>query len=300
MIKKIFAIIISLLTVVLGIFGLSQNIDTSGQDAEIVVFADIPYGQHERNVFDLALPDNGEEELGLVLFIHGGAWIYGDKSEYTSAVSTCAQNMQMAAAAMNYRYLSADVTMSDILEDIDAALAEIKETAQMQGIKITRVLLTGYSAGAHLSMLYAYKCKDTAPVAPAAVFSYSGPTDLNDENFYEGNSLGSAQEICILMSYACGRNFTPATIAEAAPMLSELSPVSYVSEACCPTAICHGKKDTIVPYTNAENIIAAFENNGVSYDFITYPNSGHELGYDPDCTQEAETLFAEYITTYLK
>lgn len=304
MFEKIIAFFMSIISFILGLFGLSFG-DGDGDSGHIentnaIVFEDLSYGTHERNVLDLALPKTTDGETGLVLFIHGGAWIGGDKDGYNGGVSHCANSMGLAGAAINYRYLSDDVSLHEIIDDIDAALVKIKATAAENGVNINKVLLTGSSAGAHLSMLYAYKCKNTAPIKPAAVFSYCGPTDLYDDNFYYNNAMGNTEYVCQLLSLACGQDFTIATKADAKAALDTVSPLYYVDSDICPTAICHGQKDSIVPYSNATSIVAAFEQNGVDYDFISYPNSDHDLGSDPACAQQANDLLFEYARTYLK
>lgn len=291
----VFALILAL------IFTIScANTGTETEDATKMVFENLSYGNHERNVLDLALPKNVTGDIGLVLFIHGGAWIMGDKAEYSAFVRQYAEELQVATAAINYRYISESVHMDDILDDIDAALVKIKKTAAERGLNINKVLLTGASAGAHLSMLYAYRYKDTAPVKPAAVFSFCGPTNLYDDNFYVDGALGTVEEICALMSFACGENFTTDTKDAAKDALDTVSPLTYISADICPTAICHGEKDSIVPYSNALRILEAFEQHGVEYDFISFPNSDHDLSGDPDCTQQAFTLLRNYAQTYLK
>lgn len=300
MFEKIIAFFMSVLAFLLGLFGISLDDTDHSETTNAYVYQNYSYGEHERNIMDLALPKGADGDVGLVLCIHGGAWIQGNKDGYADAVLNCAENLGLAAAAINYRYISEDTDLYDILDDIDNALLKIKETAADKGMNVNKVLLTGSSAGAHLSMLYAYKCKDTAPILPAAVFSYCGPTDLYDDNFYYNSSLGSSAVVCDLMSKACGQTFTIDTKDSAKTALEAVSPLTYVAADICPTAICHGQKDTIVPYSNATSIIAAFEQYGVEYDFISYPNSDHDLGSDPACAQQANDLLFAYARTYLK
>ena len=72
-----------------------------------------------------------------------------------------------------------------------------------------------------------------------------------------------------------------------------------MNENTVPTVINHGQKDTIVPYSNATAIVEKFEQYGVTYNFNSYPNSGHELDSDPENKQVADDLLYKYITTYL-
>ncbi len=299
MFNKIIALFLSFIFSILnflGLGGIFGGIDSS----DAYVFANMNYGKHERQVLDLAIPKDNDGEVGLILFIHGGAWIAGDKNGYKDAVSNCANNEGIAAAALNYRYIDESISIDDIADDIDAALSAIKEKAKEKGVDINRVLLTGSSAGAHLSMFYAYARKDTAPITPAAVVSYCGPTDLYDDNFYYESALGDTDTVCTLMSWACGKNFTIENKESVKEALYKVSPITYVSESTVPTVLCHGEKDNVVPYSNALSIVEKFEQYGVEYEFISYPNSDHGLSNDPDCTAIADELLHEYVAKYIK
>lgn len=299
MFSKLTAFFISVIFTILnalGLGGIFSGIDSSNA----YVFSNVYYGEQERQSLDLAIPKDNDGEVGLILFIHGGAWISGDKESYKDTVSDCANREGLAAAALNYRYIDEQTDVLDIADDIDAALSAIKTTAEKKGVSINRVILAGSSAGAHLAMLYAYSRKDTAPITPAAVMSYCGPTDLYDESFYYGNALGDTDTLCGLMSWACGESFTMETKADAKAALDKASPLTYVNEDTVPTIICHGEKDNIVPYSNALSIIEKFEQYSVQYDFISFPNSDHGLANDPDCSERSETLLREYIEKYVK
>lgn len=299
MFSKIIAFFTTIIYTILNFFGLGGII--GGIDcSDAYAYANLAYGKEERQFVDLAIPKDNDGEVGLILYIHGGGWIMGDKEGYKDALSNTANNFGYAAAALNYRYLGKNVNMHDIADDIDSALSVIKKKAKEKGVEINKVLLTGGSAGGHLSMFYAYSRKDTAPITPVAVCSYSGPTDLYDDNFYFNNSLGSTDFICELFSMGCGQCFTYEEKDKVKDALYAVSPVSYVDENTVPTIICHGMKDSVVPYSNALSIVEKFEQYGVTYDFVSYPNSEHGLESDPDCVKQADRLLIEYAEKYLK
>lgn len=293
--EKIVAFFMSIIAFFAGLFGVDMGQGSSSD----YVYKNLAYGSHDRQVMDLYLPEENDGEVGLMLIIHGGAWIAGNKDEYGPALKTACNDLGFAAAAINYRYISENTDIHDIMDDIGASLGKIKETAAAKGININKVLLTGSSAGAHLAMLYAYSEKDTAPITPAAVVSNCGPTDLADENFFINNDLGDEEFVSLLFSYACGQKFTYAERAAALDALKAVSPLYYVDENTVPTVINHGEKDTIVPYSNATAIVEKFRQYGVPYDFNSYPNSGHELGKDEENIDIADDLLYEYLMTYL-
>lgn len=297
MFDKIVAFFIAVINFFLGIFGLGQ---IGGQKFDCQTFFDMSYGTHERQVVDLCVPDDASGDIGLVLFIHGGAWIQGDKESYESGMNYGASNLGIATASVNYRYISEDVDLLDVLDDIDAALAKVKEKGAEVGVNINRVLLTGDSAGGHLSLLYAYARKSSAPITPVAVISNSGPTDLYDDNFYHNNAMGDTAFVCQLMSYACGQSFTYEQREDAKAALYRVSPIAYVSSECVPTVINHGNADSIVPFSNAQTLDALLTQHGVEHVFNVYNGADHDLGKDDEAKKRADELLFGYIDRFLK
>lgn len=297
MFDKIVAFFMAIINFFLNLFGLGA---IGGQQFNCQTFFDMSYGTHERQVVDLFVPEGASGDLGLVLFIHGGAWIAGDKESYLSGMNYGATSLGIATASVNYRYISEDVDLLDVLDDIDAALAQIRKKGAEVGVNINRVLLTGDSAGGHLSLLYAYARKNSAPIAPVAVISNSGPTDLYDDNFYHNNALGNEAVICDLMSKACGQSFTYEARESAKQALYSVSPVSYVSADCVPTVINHGTADTIVPFSNAETLDALLTQYGVEHVLNVYEGSDHGLDKDEDAKDRADELLFGYIDRFLK
>ncbi len=263
------------------------------------IYKNMQYGYHERQVVDLYLPQNSDGEVGLILLIHGGGWKAGAKDDYEGAAIYYVETFGCAVAALNYRYISAVFDIHDELDDIDMCLARVKDKAAEKGIKLNGVFFTGGSAGAHLSMLYAYARKNTAPITPKAVASYSGPTDLTDDNYYYNNPLGDEDAIASLFSDACGKRFRYKNRAKAYDELMAVSPIAYVDAGTVPTIVNHGVKDSVVPFSNAETLVAKLDKYGVEYCFNIYPDSNHGLESNPENARIADELFTEYVVTYL-
>ncbi|MEE1284263.1 MAG: alpha/beta hydrolase [Acutalibacteraceae bacterium] len=260
-------------------------------------FENVSYGTHERHTLNLYIPAD-KESVGLVLMIHGGAWIGGDKADYAGEVERVL-GMGYAVATVNYRYISDDVDLIDVTDDIQLAVAKIKELSEKRGIEINKMVLTGISAGGHLAMLYAYSRDDVSAIKPVAVLNYCGPTDLSDDAYYFDNGLGDGEYVAQVLSWACGYKHTFATREEAKEALFNVSPLKYVDENTVPTVINHGVKDNIVPFSNAVSLRDKFDTLGVTYVFNAYPNSGHGLNEDAENTDKSYELYSEYLETYL-
>lgn len=289
MFDKIIAFFMSIITFIMSLFGLN----TVKYDS----FENISYGEANRQVLDLYIPKENNGTVGLILMIHGGAWIAGDKSAYTDDAKGIAENYGYAAATINYRYLSEDVTMADILDDIESAVAKIKEIGTQNSVDINKMILTGHSAGGHLSMLYSYSKAKTSAITPVAVIDYCGPTDFTDAEFF--NSDIGADGIAKLYSWAIGTEVTVNNYLSYSKELLEISPIAYAATAV-PTVIAHGEKDATVPYSNATTLVSVLNMANVKNDFISFPNSNHALGNDKDCSDKVTELFIQYANEYLK
>lgn len=266
------------------------------EEYEYDLHLNISYGEHQRNTLDMCIP-NREGTVGLILMIHGGGWIGGDKSVYQNDLVKWCKNYGYVTASINYRYASNDVNIDHIVSDIEMSLYKIKELASNNNINVQNMLLTGGSAGAHLSLYYAYAKADTSPITPKAVVSYCGPTDLTDPNFFIND--GNYDACLIMASLISGFTFNGDNYAEAYTYLQHASPVNFVTQNSVPTVICHGLKDDLVPYSNATILKEKLDIFGVKNDLVKYYNSGHDLSKDNASTKQAESLMLKYAKSYL-
>ncbi len=260
-------------------------------------FENVSYGTHERHTLNLYIPAD-KESVGLVLMIHGGAWIAGDKADYAGEVERVL-GMGYAVASVNYRYISEEVNLIDVTDDIQLAVAKIKELSEKRNVEINKMVLTGISAGGHLAMLYAYSRDEVSAIKPVAVLDYCGPTDLSDDAYYFDNGIGDSEYVAQILSWAGGYKHTFATREEAKEALWNVSPLKYVDADTVPTVINHGMADDIVPFSNAVSLRDKFDSLGITYEFNAYPNSGHGLNSDEANMKKADELYSKYLETYL-
>jgi acetyl esterase/lipase len=114
----------------------------------IAVARDLAYGPHARHRLDVFRP-GGAHAAPLVVFVHGGAFVRGDKrtSEhiYDNVLYWFARQ---GCVGVNVEYrLAPEATYPAGAEDVGRALAWLQEHAGAHGGDPTRVLLVGHSAG---------------------------------------------------------------------------------------------------------------------------------------------------------
>ncbi|MCR5150962.1 MAG: alpha/beta hydrolase [Clostridiales bacterium] len=267
----------------------------------MTVLNDVSYGTHERNIVDIYIPDNPKTREGVVLIIHGGGWKTGDKSIHSAdAQRLC--SLGYISAAMNYRFVSESINISDELSDITAALQRIKEVCAQYGCNLTKVMLTGGSAGAHLSMLYAYTMTNKSPLEIVALFCSCPPVDCAAPDFLIGINGEFENWKYEVLSDCCSMKITKRNFMspESQGALKNISPLKYISNSSVPIAVCQGKKDEIVPYNQVVSFVNRLKGMEVTCDLIIYENSGHALGMDPEAAEKANELMNEYIRLYLE
>jgi len=117
-------------------------------------FADVTYGDHPRNRFDLWRP-KGEGPFPLVLYIHGGGFRAGDKNTLAPATLKSYLDAGWAVAAINYRFTDAAPAPAQYL-DCARALQTLRHRSKEWTLDPRLVASTGGSAGAGTSLWLAF------------------------------------------------------------------------------------------------------------------------------------------------
>lgn len=294
---------------VVGLFALSgckssnKGDNIAEQGDTILVSENMAYGGKERNRYDIYFPvaANKRDEHALMLFLHGGSWTSGDKSSMAQDCRFFAEHGYVTAT-MNYSFLNmlgeekSDFTT--MMTEISQALLAIKSYAATQGVNITKVALSGYSAGAHLALLYSYSMVGNSPLPVLFVHSKAGPADFRTftpdssdvQDFLKKMGVsGDGQSIEELFQSEMIVN-----------MIRAVSPVSYVKKGAVPAILSYGRKDSLVVWGNVVSMMNVLDVADVEYTLVEYPNSGHGLDKDADSAQRSVDTMLNYAKKYFE
>ncbi|MBQ8783366.1 MAG: alpha/beta hydrolase [Clostridia bacterium] len=263
--------------------------------ADSVILRDIQYRNHERQTIDILIPKKAVSDSGVILFIHGGGWTQGDKSDYfADAQHFC--RLGYISATMNYRFASKSINFNHVLDDVTNALKTLKEKCAEYGYKLNKLILSGGSAGAHIALLYAYTKKETSPIPPVAACCYCPPADCTKEDFLMGNKGELESWKYEILSMVCDIEISKNTFLGELSQnaLGRISPINYVDENCVPTAIFHGKNDELIPIMQIEDFVKKLSEFNIKHDFVIYENSNHALDQDPDSAIKAQDIIKQY------
>ena len=112
-------------------------------------FQNVAYGPYPRNVLDFWLA-KGDGPRPLLIYIHGGGWLTGDKRLKGPAIQPFL-DQGISFAAVNYR-LTPDHPLPAPVHDAARAIQFLRTQANTWNIRTDRIALTGPSAGACTSM----------------------------------------------------------------------------------------------------------------------------------------------------
>jgi len=128
------------------IFAASLLVALAVQDVK----KDIPYGDQERQILDVAAPKDAKN-LPVVFWIHGGGWQTGDKS-LVQVKPKMFVDRGFVFVAANYRLLP-KVEMETIFRDVAKAIGWVHRHIAEHGGDPDRLFVMGHSAGAQLAAL---------------------------------------------------------------------------------------------------------------------------------------------------
>jgi len=247
---------------------------------------------------DIYRPRHGKGPLPVVMMIHGGGWVGNAKEK---ALILALPYLEMGFVVVNVEYRVARISPAPAaVEDCLCALHWIGRNAKQYDFDLSKLVVTGASAGGHLALttamipssagfdngcVHADDPDWTGPwsdVRPkvAAVINWFGITDVaemlhgNDVRSYAVSWLGDGPD----------RD----------DLAKRVSPLTYVRAGLPPVLTVHGDADHVVPYSNATRLHEALNKAAVKNQLVTVHGADHG-----DFTPEQETQAFEAIYSFL-
>jgi len=240
---------------------------------------------------DLYKLKNLDEPAPLIVFIHGGGWKGGKRSDYLCYLVDYAVKGYVTAT-VSYRLVK-DSIYPACVDDVTDAVDWLFRNGEKYGYDTTRIALVGGSAGAHLSMLAAYGWEDprrkndmsrTKHKIKAVVDIY-GPVDLTVEyartqrllTRFIGHSYGEVPELYL-----------------------EASPVHYLKPTSPPTLILHGTSDHLVPISQSDTLKSRLDALGVPCEYCRVPLWPHSMDMARRVNDYVRLKMDDFFEVHLK
>lgn len=216
---------------------------------------------------------NVYKESPVILYVHGGSWVYGDKA-LPEALSPVLDTFR----EQGYTIISTSYELMRNKEDFNKQVCDVKDTirwiyknADTYNFDTDEIGMIGLSSGAHLSLMAAYSPDDeftddtslsSYPSKVKYLVDFAGPTDLsllNTDN----------------LNFDLNKVFS--SVKDKDATIDKFNPINYVTKDDPDTLIIHSRSDNTVPFKSAEKLYEKCEEEKTKSKFIALNGSAHDL-----------------------
>lgn len=238
----------------------------AGLDApsDVTCVFDIRYSTaDECCLLDIYKPKRAaKKKLPVIVSVHGGGWIYGDKKLYSFY---CMELARRGFAVVNFTYrLAPEHTFPAALEDTNTVFTWILENASEYNMDAENIFATGDSAGANYLATYAAICTNEQF---AEQFPFAVPAKLQLSALY----LNCGMYDFVSFSKALGIKATRGALFEKGGTRQELilaSPIFHVNEQFPPTFFVTAEKDFL--RGQVPPLAKTFCEKGIEFEYKCY------------------------------
>ncbi|MBW3086690.1 Acetyl esterase [Austwickia sp. TVS 96-490-7B] len=281
----------AVIAVVVGSTSASATGDISPMSSRVPSQSDVAYAGDTDTAhrLDLYLPQATSGPFPLVVFVHGGAWSFGDKAmpvntSYGTLRKVLAER-GYAVASVRYRFVSRDPFPAQ-LHDVKAAIRFLRIHANRWGLDEKRFAVAGDSAGGQLALMAGLTGGGAggdslegrvgaveASSAVRAVVAYYPVTDL--VRLFTDRTSAGCPVIARGPRSAEGRLVGGDPEAESMREAAlNASPLSHAGQTRTPVLLMHGTTDCVVPQSQSRRMYAALRGSGTPVEMRLAPG-GH-------------------------
>lgn len=247
---------------------------------------------------DVFLPvsDSPSDRRPVIVLVHGGGWVSGDKWNVTTYAHQLAER-GFVAISINYRHAPKHQFPKQV-DDVRTAMLWIEKHRNRFQVDTQRLGMFGYSAGGHLTALVASMANESIEVRHRA-----SQWEINDARWPK---LPLIRAICIggppcdfqslppdntSMTFFLGE-----TRRRAPEKYRAASPLAHVSTGDPPTLIIQGDSDLMVPLIGSEIFHRKQVGAGVESKLVVLPKHGHFLTFiNPRTSEEMILHFLKHL-----
>ncbi len=236
-----------------------------------------------------------------LVFIHGGAWLFGDKGDVNDEeiIFDAAEMGGFHLISIGYRLATEDSWPAQI-HDANAAVRWIKQNAEMLGVDPDKIILVGGSSGAHIGAAVAMasdidELQGTHNLEPptstdvAMAFLIFGAYNLNmivddgldllEDGTCEGGTLATSIAglfgVTLLLECSISFNLMDPLGGCDQEALDSASPELFVDSTDPPTYLAHGRDDCTVPHQQTNGMASALDLAGVPFQSMIIEGGDH-------------------------
>ena len=239
---------------------------------------------------DAYFPESGGPWPALV-YVHGGSWMHGDKSEAGLFASMMTAHGYLVVS-INYRLYPA-AQFPAMIQDVKCAVRSLRANAVQYNLDPNHIGAVGVSAGGHLAALL-------------------GTTDAS-AGWDVGEYLDQSSRVQAVIAMAgvmdLSRNFPNADIEAMRRVgfgksnMVEASPISHVTPDAPPFLLIHGDRDEVVPLEQSQRMYDRLVQANVPAQLVVVRNAAHSFTAPEGTTPtvpEVNQIILDFLAKYLQ
>ena len=230
----------------------------------------LAYGLKARQRFDLFKSNQPKSHRPLIVFVHGGAWLHGDKKDYFFIGEAFAKE-GYDVVVMNY-HLAPEHIFPASVDDLHVLLNYLQHSEKKHDISIDNIVLMGHSAGAFnvMSSMYYPSTTGIKPeIQIRGIIGLAGPYHFD----YKDDPI-------------CADAFD-----QSVPY-QQVMPYYFVEHRQTKHYLVVAEKDTIVGHYNSHDLDRVLKEYGNHSQLLVVPKLGHIT-----LIGSLSSLFSKYFST---
>ncbi|HEV2666902.1 MAG TPA: alpha/beta hydrolase fold domain-containing protein [Blastocatellia bacterium] len=258
--------------------GPNEWVDYASADYDILPNVTYSVANNTELKLDLYLPKNRSVPNPTLMLFHGGGWVDGQKERN---VFQLLPYLSLGWAVINVEYrLARNSPAPAAVEDCRCALRWVTYHAKEYGLDASKIVLTGTSAGGHLSLI-------TGMLPAQSIFDRQCPTD-SSTRWREGTEPKTnvaaiinwygITDVAELIDGPNAKHYAMewfGSMSNREELARQLSPINYIRAGLPPIITIHGDQDDIVPYNHAVRLHAALDKAGAPNQLVTLRGRKH-------------------------
>jgi acetyl esterase/lipase len=235
---------------------MGRGMNKANTDSVNRKWMDIAYAtKSEAEKLDIYLPNKEQETYPVIVAVHGGAFMMGDKADGQLNPMLEGLKHGYAVVSVNYR-MSGEATFPANIQDVKAAIRWIRANAKQYHLDADKIAVWGGSAGGNLVSMAGTSGGvaefDDATLGNAdqsskvqAVVDYFGPTNfLKMDEYFKKSKKGEANHSA---ADSPESKVIGGKLSTMAAKVKAADPTTYITPDDPPFFIAHGTNDGTVP-----------------------------------------------------
>jgi len=262
----------------------------------VIEIKDIEYGRvGDRPLqLDLYVPKEIKKPVPALIFIHGGGWSSGHRTDYKYYTVRFAARGYVAAT-VSYRFVQ-ETPFPACVQDVKCAVRWMRANAEQYHVNPDKIAAIGGSAGGHLSLMLGYSAGVPELEGDGGHAEYSSAVQAVVDLYGPYNLTLDlpARDHPLLVNFFGGKRYN-----EVPDQYALGSPSTHLDESDPPTLVFQGTIDDLVPVEQSDLLVEDLKRLGIPSVYERYDGYPHAMDVAMRVNWRCQWMMLRFFEKYL-